>query len=101
MSPCDMMEHLLGIWPEMEYLGLQVELFPIFWEATRLISKVALQAYNPTNNGGVFLSLHILSTKIICRMHIEFLHWNILGQVQTIQITLSNKAFQIRSRIAQ
>ena len=29
-APCYMLEHLLGICPGVVYLGLEVELFPIF-----------------------------------------------------------------------
>jgi hypothetical protein len=52
-----MLEHLLGIFPVVVYLGLQVELFPIFRETARLISKVVLPAFSLTGNGGVLFFL--------------------------------------------
>jgi hypothetical protein len=38
-----MVEHLLDRCLEEVYLGLEVELFPSFWETTKLISKVVVQ----------------------------------------------------------
>ena len=49
--PCGIVEHLLGICPKELYLELEVELFPIFWETTRLFSKVVVPVCNPTSNG--------------------------------------------------
>jgi hypothetical protein len=46
-------EHLLSIWAGAIWLGLQVELFLIFWETARLIYRVVSQVFNPTSNGGV------------------------------------------------
>ena len=50
-----MVEHILGICPRVLLVGLQEELFPDFGETARLISKVVVQACNPTGNGGVHL----------------------------------------------
>ena len=47
----------------MVYLGLEVELFPVFWETPKLISKVFLQVCNPISNGAMKEVLHLL----ICR----------------------------------
>jgi hypothetical protein len=41
--------------------GFQVELFQIFRGTSRFISRVVVQVCNPTSNGGMFLSLHILT----------------------------------------
>jgi hypothetical protein len=46
------MEHVLGISPEVELLGFQVELFSIFWGITRMLSRVVVQVGNPTRYGG-------------------------------------------------
>ena len=43
MCPCGMAGHLLVIFPRVVYLGLQVDLFPIFWGTFRLISRVVVQ----------------------------------------------------------
>ena len=48
-----MVGHLLGIFPRVVFLGLQLDLFPI--------SRVVVPVCNPTSNEGVFLFLHILS----------------------------------------
>ena len=64
-----MLEHLLGICPGVVYLGTQVVLCPIFWGTAKLNSRVILPACNPTNNGGVFLFLYIL-TRVCC--HLSF-----------------------------
>jgi hypothetical protein len=55
--PCGMVKPLLGIFTRVVLLGHQVDLFPMFWGTTGLISKVP--GYNPTRSGGLFLFLHI------------------------------------------
>jgi hypothetical protein len=55
MCPYYQLEHLLGICPGEALLDLLVILCPVFWGTARLISRVVVQACNPTNNGGVFL----------------------------------------------
>ena len=64
-----MVWHLLGIFPRVELLGLQVDLFPIFWGTSRLISRMVVPVCNPTSNGEVFLFLlifsNVLSTKVL------------------------------------
>ena len=57
-----LLEHLLGICPEVLKLSPHVVLCLIFWGTAKLISRVVLLAWNPTSNGGVFLFLHILFT---------------------------------------
>ena len=57
MCPYYMLEHLLGIWPGVVYLGPQVVLCLIFWGTIQLISRVVVPTCNPTRNGGVFLFL--------------------------------------------
>ena len=64
------LEHLLGICPGEVLLNPPVVLCPIFWETTRLISRVVVQACNPTSNGEVFLFLHIPAS-ICC--HLSFI----------------------------
>ena len=67
MCPCYMLEHLLGICPGVVWLGLQVELFPVFWGTAILFSKVVVPACNPTTSGQVFLFLPILD-RICCQL---------------------------------
>ena len=69
MCPCYMLEHLLGICSVVVWLGLQVELFPVFWGTSILFYKVVLPACNPITSGRVFLFLHILD-RICC--HLSF-----------------------------
>jgi hypothetical protein len=45
-----------------------VVLCPILWGITRQISRVVTQAWNPTKNGGEFLSLHILD-RVCCQLN--------------------------------
>ena len=61
MCPSYRLEHLLDICPGEVLWDSLVVLCPIFWGTARLISRVVVQACNPTNNGGVFLFLHILA----------------------------------------
>jgi hypothetical protein len=49
-------------------LDLLVVLCPVFSGTYRLISRVVVQACNPTSNGGVFLFLHILAS-ICCHLN--------------------------------
>ena len=58
---CGTIVHPLGICPRVVLLGLEVNWFPIFWETTILISKVAVQVCTPTSSGGVFPWLYIIS----------------------------------------
>ena len=59
MCPYYQLGHLLGICPGEVLLDITVILCPIFWGTARLISKVVVQACNPTNNGrSVPLSPH-------------------------------------------
>jgi hypothetical protein len=53
------LDHLLDICPGEVLLDRPVFLCPIFWGTTRLICRVAVQAWNPTDNGGVLLFLCI------------------------------------------
>ena len=55
---------------------VQVDIFPIFWETSKLTSRVFLLFCNPTSSGGVFLFLHIL-TNMWC-LSPEFLNLSIL-----------------------
>jgi hypothetical protein len=50
-----------GYIPKSYQLGFQVDLFPVFRGTSILISREVVPVCNPTSNGGVFLSLHILS----------------------------------------
>jgi uncharacterized membrane protein YccF (DUF307 family) len=79
MRPYYMLEHLLGICPGVVKLDHQVLLCPVFSGTTKLISRVVVPACNPTNNGGVFLFLHIL-TSVCC--HLSFLILAILTAVR-------------------
>jgi hypothetical protein len=58
--PCRMLEHLLGICPGEIQLSLEVELLPVFWESSILISRMVVQVCTPTNKEGVLPFLHIL-----------------------------------------
>ena len=60
MYPYSMVGHLLGIYPRVVQLNLLLDLFPIFWESSRLISRVVVPFSNPSSNRGVFLFLHLL-----------------------------------------
>jgi hypothetical protein len=60
MCLCSIVEQLLGTCSEVVKLYLQVELFPIFWETARLISRVVVRVCTTTSKGGVFPLLHIL-----------------------------------------
>jgi hypothetical protein len=62
--------HLLGICPGVVLLGLEVELFPAFWESAKLISKWVVQVCTPTSNGKVFPLLHTLTSTYY---HLSFL----------------------------
>ena len=64
-----MLEHLLGICPGMVHLGLEEELFPVFWETAELISRVSVPVCNSTSNGEAFLLLHILAN-MSCHLRI-------------------------------
>jgi hypothetical protein len=66
----------LDIWSGAVELNLQVELFPIFWETARSISRVVVPFCNLTSNGGMFLFLHILP-RMCC--HWEAERWSNLG----------------------
>ena len=68
MSLSYQVEHLLDICPGEVLRDPPVVLCPIFWGTARLISRVVVQACNPTNNGGVFLFLHILAS-ICCHLN--------------------------------
>ena len=63
-----MVEHLLDISLEAVWLVLQVELFPVFWGTTRLISRVIVQVSNSTSKGLVLLFLYILAS-ICCHLN--------------------------------
>ena len=52
----------MGIYSGVVFLDAGVELFPIFWETTKLISKEIVQVCTPTGNGGVFSLLHFLNS---------------------------------------
>jgi len=80
-----MWEHLLGICPVVVYLGLHMELFPIFSGPARFISKVVLPVFSPTSNGGRFIFVHILAS-ICC--HLNFLILAILISVRGISGSL-------------
>jgi hypothetical protein len=43
-------------------LGLKLELLPVFWETTKLISKGVVQACTPFSHGGVFPLPYILAS---------------------------------------
>jgi hypothetical protein len=61
MCPCVMFGDLLGIFPKVVLPGLQVYLFAIFWETSRLIFRMVIIIFHPTSNRGVSLFLHILA----------------------------------------
>ena len=71
MCPSYRLGHLLDICPGEVLRDPLVELCPIFRGTARLISRVIVQACNPTNNGGVFLFLHILAS-ICCHLNFFF-----------------------------
>jgi len=54
-------------------MGLQVELFPIFWGNSRLISRVVVPVCNPTSNGRAFLFFHILDN-MCCHLDFDLSH---------------------------
>ena len=66
--------HVLMVWwsifwaytQEQYSWCLGIKLFPVFWETTRLISRVVVQVCNPTSNEGVFFFLHILTSMYCC-----------------------------------
>jgi hypothetical protein len=63
MCPYYMLEHLLGIYPVVVLVDPQVGcIMSNFLRTAKLISRVVVQACNPTSNGGVFLFLHILTS---------------------------------------
>jgi hypothetical protein len=51
-----------GYIPRSGIAGLEVELFPVFFETAKLIPKVVIQVSIPMSNGGVFPLLHILAS---------------------------------------
>jgi hypothetical protein len=67
MCPFYKLEHLLGICSGVVLLDLLVELCPISWETAKMISRLVVPACSSTNNGGVFLFLHILDS-ICCQL---------------------------------
>ena len=69
MCPCSMLENLLGICPGVVQLGPGVVIFTNFWGIVILISRVVVQACNPTNNERVFSFLLILAS-ICCHLSI-------------------------------
>jgi hypothetical protein len=57
---CGMLERSLETCPKEILLVFEGDLFPVFWETAKLISKLVIQVYTLTSNGGVFPLLHIL-----------------------------------------
>ena len=65
-----MMEHPLDICPEVEHLGFEVDLFPIFWETIILISKVGVKTCSSVveleiRDGDTSRSSHIVNDYFI------------------------------------
>ena len=84
----------IGTCPGVIYLGLQVELLLVFWETARLISRVVVQACNPTSNWrSVPLSphpcQHLLSHEILILAILTSVRWNL--RVLLISISLMIK----------
>ena len=59
--------------PRKGIVGSSSSTMSDFLRNPRLISRVIIQACNPTNNGGVFLFLHIL-TSICCHLNFDLSH---------------------------
>ena len=57
-----MVEYLLGIWPGVVELDIEVEPLLIFWETAKLISIVVVQVCTPNSNGWVFPLFLIFSS---------------------------------------
>jgi hypothetical protein len=72
-------------WVTKRYLAPGV-LCPIFWGTARLIYRVVVQACNPTNNGGVFLFLHILASIFLrhCRRFDGVEHWSSIARISML-----------------
>jgi hypothetical protein len=66
----------LGICPGVVQLGLEVELFSVFWEITKFISKTVVQVCISTSYGGVF---HLLSSPVCA---VEFMILAILAGIR-------------------
>jgi hypothetical protein len=62
MCPYYHLELLLGRCPGEVLPDLPVVICPVFRGTARLISRVVVKAYNPTNNGEVSLFLYILAS---------------------------------------
>lgn len=48
----------LGIWQGVVKVGLEVVIFPVFCETSKLMSNAVVKVRSPTSNGGVFHFLH-------------------------------------------
>ena len=51
--PCRIVEHLLCLCPRIIHLALEVKLFSVFWEITKLFSKVVAQICSASINRAV------------------------------------------------
>jgi hypothetical protein len=92
MCSCGMVGHLLGIVPRMILLRILVDLLLIFWETSRLISRVAVPLCNTTSITVVFLFLHmphVMSPEVLILAILIFVRWN--HRVVLICISLITK----------
>jgi hypothetical protein len=91
MCSCGMVGHLLGIFPRLVLLGLQVDLLLFFWGNSRLICRVVAPICNPISN--VPLSPHprqyVLSPEVLILSILIGIRWNL--RVVLICISLITK----------
>ena len=62
-----------GYMPRSGIAGFSGSTISMFWGIARQICRLVAPVCNPTNNGGIFLFLHILSS-ICC--HLSFWSWS-------------------------
>ena len=81
MCPCGMLEHLLGVYPGVKYLGLQVGVFSTSKEINILISRV-VPVHNLTSTEVVFplaphSCQHVLSLELLILTILIGVRWNL------------------------